>query len=305
MCAFVFLLQSRRESLESFRGFVDLLIGLLLLFSATLHALVLVSQLLTIELEQVGKILGALSGAGGAATAPTHADADVAEDGFCPLQLLQRALLRRECGLRVAAGELLFRRVHDRRRLIQNLGDLGEVAVARRDTAVDDAPRELLGLPAQLLLRYAQRRQILLQILRLLGCLVAQRIEGACDDLSLLLGELAGIIGAASAGTALLLLVVLREGADVQEIDVRRRRLRTTHGVVVRGTGIVRHDVTGLQLEILEREGVRGRHLRRAARRGIERLGLFGTTVHRIDEVQLLDAIVIVGLHFGVHFVDV
>src|SRR5438132_1197553 len=95
---------------------------------------------------------------GRAATAATHADADVAEDGFGPLQLLQRALLRRECGLRVAAGELLFRRVHDRRRLIQNLGDLGEVAVARRDTAVDDAPREFLGLPAQLLLRHAERR---------------------------------------------------------------------------------------------------------------------------------------------------
>ena len=86
--ALVLLLEPRGEPLEPLGGLIDLLIGRLLLLPATLYALVLVSQLLTIELEQVGKILGALSGAGGAATAATHADADVAEDGFGPLQLL-------------------------------------------------------------------------------------------------------------------------------------------------------------------------------------------------------------------------
>jgi hypothetical protein len=114
---------------------------------------------------------------------------------------------------------VLLRRVHDRRRLVQDVGDLREVAVARRDAAIDDASRELLGLAAELLLRYAQRRQVFLQLRRLLRRLVAQRVERSGDDLTLLLGELTGVVVPATAApaSALILLVVLREGATCRK----------------------------------------------------------------------------------------
>ena len=155
-------------------------------------------------------------------------------------------------------------------------------------------------------MRHAQRRKILLQVLGLLGRLIAESVEGAGDDLSLLLGELAGIVVATTATPpTLLLLVVLREGADVEEINVRCRRLRATHCVVVGGAGVIRHDVPRLELEVLEREGMRGGHLRRAARGDVERLRLLGAAVHGVDELHLLHAVIVLRLHLGVYLVDV
>src|SRR5690242_9643706 len=57
LCPLILLLETLRELLQPLRGFIDLLIRLLLLLATALDALVLVSQLLTIKLEQVGEVL--------------------------------------------------------------------------------------------------------------------------------------------------------------------------------------------------------------------------------------------------------
>ena len=305
--ALVLLLETRSEALELIGRLIDLLIRLLLLFPTALHALVLVAQLLTIELEEVGEVLRALSGATATTSATAHADTHIPEHRLGALQLLERALLRRQRRLRVTVGELLLRRVHDRRRLVQDLRDLGEIAVACRDPAIDDASRELFGLAAQFLLRHTQRRQVLLELLRLLGRLVAHRIERPGNDLALLLRELPGVVVASASATtpSLILFVVLGERTHLEEIDIGRRRLRPAHRIVVGGARIVRDHVSGLELEVLEREGVAGGHLRRTSCRAVQGDRLFRRTVHRIHELQLLDAVIILGLNLRVHFIDV
>ena len=74
--------------------------------------------------------------------------------------------------------------------------------------------------------------------------------------------------------------------------------------IVVGRLGVVGDEVARLQAELLEIERVRRGDFRQrlGAAEQVDRLLV--AAVHRVEHLQLLDAEVVVGAHFGEHFLD-
>ena len=141
------------------------------------------------------------------------------------------------------------------------------------------------------------------------GLAIALDVERAGNDLPLLLRQRADFLAAAAtaaaaAGHRRRRLEVLVERTDAQEIDVAARLLRAVDRVVVGGARVVRHRVAGLHAELLHVEGVPGRHFARRLRAVEQRNHLLGAAVDRVDQLQVLHRIVIVGLRLDEEFLD-
>ena len=114
--ALIFLLLPSGQALESLQRFIHFAVRLLL--GATLHLLILVTQFVRFQLEQVGQVLGVrLAPAATAAATTLHADLHLLEHRFRTLQQLQRPLLRRQRIRQLAVSQLLLGELHFCRRL--------------------------------------------------------------------------------------------------------------------------------------------------------------------------------------------
>jgi hypothetical protein len=140
----VLLLQSARELLELLGGFVDAIVGLLLLRSA-LDGLVLIPKLVRIELEEVGEIFGVrLLIATTAALLLAALNLIFLERGVGPLQVLLCALFRRKRVGGIALEQVFLCSLHLLGRERQLLSDDLERRVDRRDVALHHATHERL-----------------------------------------------------------------------------------------------------------------------------------------------------------------
>ena len=80
--------------------------------------------------------------------------------------------------------------------------------------------------------------------------------------------------------------------------------LRAAHGVVVGRARVVRHDVARLELHALEHERVAGRQIAQCAGAVVQRHRAFCGAVHRIHQIELRHAIVVLGARLRVDLVD-
>ncbi len=98
-------------------------------------------------------------------------------------------------------------------------------------------------------------------------------------------------------------LEVLAERPDAQEVHVAGRLLAAA-GVVVGGARVVGHGVAGLHAQLLHVEGVAGGHFLEPLGAAVERHDLLGRAVHRVDELEVLDAEVVVGARLDEELLD-
>ena len=159
---------------------------------------------------------------------------------------------------------------------------------------------------AQPTLRQRQRCHVLGVILVRILLAVADHVEGCCDDLSLLLGELPveALAPPTAAAPLIGLPVVTPKPPHLQEEDVGRRTLPTPHAVVVRNLRVVRHEVARLEAHLLEVKRVARRHLLGAPRSVVELDSVFRPPVDRIHQAQRPQAVVVLSLHLYVGFLD-
>ena len=148
-------------------------------------------------------------------------------------------------------------------------------------------------------------RVVLAQPTRWRGLSLALDVEGPRDHLLLPLGKFAGVVPTAAASPAAGLLrlpVRLIERADAQEVDVGLRLLPVA--AVVARAGVVRDEVTRLQLQLLEEERVPGADLAQALAARVQRDRLFRPTVHGVHEIDVRHAVIVARLHLREHFLD-
>ena len=140
---------------------------------------------------------------------------------------------------------------------------------------------------------------------------IALDVEGRGDDLTLLLRQRADLVlppppppppppafDCAWRNS-------LPSGRMLEEVDVARRRLRAGDRVVVGGPRVVRHEVARLR-----RSALRGRTCGPAVT-SVSRLlaveqpqRLLGAAVDRVDQLEILDAVVVFGARLDEHFFD-
>jgi len=301
-----FLLLTTGQFLQLLDQLVDLAIAALLL-GALLH-LVLIRQLVHLELEQVGEVVGERALLAAAATAAALLLRDLQLVLLLGvLQQLQRALLRRQRGIGLHRLEVGLGRLHFLRRLGQRLGDLVVGGIDRAEARLQLAD-ELFDLIAQLRLREVEEHHVLAVLLRLGLRLVADDVERRGDDLALLLRELADLLPAAAPAAAARLrlrrLVVLLERPDLHEVDVARRRLRPLDRVGVGRLRVVRHEVARLEPELLEVDGVAGADLGERLRSAEQVDRLRRAAVDRVEQLQRLHAVVVVRPRFEEQLLD-
>ena len=205
-------------------------------------------------------------------------------------------------------GELGFRLLHRLDRLRQQLGDLLERRIPLNELAVQtrEQPFDLLAQPR---LRQPDDRRALAQLGRRIVPPIALHVERRRDDLPLLLRERLDLTAGSAAATTASAAVRLRlaevpaERTDAQEIQVARRLLALPRRVVDRAR-VVRHRVARLDAELLEVEGVAGGHLGQPVAAAEQLDGLLGAAVHRVDELEVANAEVVLGLRLDVHLFD-
>src|SRR5690606_7312743 len=159
-----------------------------------------------------------------------------------------------------AGAELLLGDLHLLRGLRQRLRDGLHQGVRPDDAPGRHAAHQRLDLLAQLALRQRERDQVLAELLVRVLRAVTLDVERAGPDLALPLHQRAGLDHvAAAAGSAHLLglSVVAAERADLDEVDVAGRVLRPGPRVVP-DTRVVRDEVAGLYVQLLEVERVAG-----------------------------------------------
>ena len=303
-----FLLLAARQLAKLLHQRVNLLIGLLLL--RALRGLVLIGELVEILLEQIREVFGDRSGPAAPSTAAASLGAHLLLVFlFGLLQLLQRAIFRWQRGIGRLGLQLLFGRLHLFGRLRHELGDFQKCRIRLHQPAVHP-PDEPFHLLAQLLLRERDHHEVLAQLRRRHRFLVADDVVRSGDDLALLLRErvhvhLSSAAATASAAAALRggRLELLVELADADEIQIARHALAAAHGVVVDRTRVIGNRVARRQLQLLEIERVRGRDLRERLAAN-QRLGLFRPAVHRVHQVELLHAEVVVCARFDRELLD-
>src|SRR5690606_894998 len=130
-------------------------------------------------------------------------------------------------------------------------------------------------------------------------------VERAGHDLALPLHRRAGLDHvAAAAGSAHLLglSVVAAERADLDEVDVAGRVLRPGPRVVP-DTRVVRDEVAGLYVQLLEVERVAGGDARPAFTRSEQLDGLLVAAVHAEDQLEGADPVVVLGADLDEHLV--
>src|SRR5262249_51211503 len=120
-----------------------------------------------------------------------------------------------------------------------------------------DQPFYLLAQPR---LREADDDRLLLQLVGRVVLAIALDVERRGDDLALVVGERVHLVHLAAATTAaaghrLRRAEVLLERANAHEIDVARLA-GTALAAVVRGPGVIRDGVAGVDAELLEIERV-------------------------------------------------
>jgi hypothetical protein len=178
-------LLTARQLAQPLQRAVDLRRCRLPLRVGALHLFVLVAQLVGLQPEQVGQLLGALAATTAATSAVlVEAHLHLAQGRLGALQLLQRALLGRQRLARRAPAEQLLGLPHRRRRERQRLGDLAQRRIRQLATALLHALRERLGLLAQSALGQRQRGQILAPLAGAAGS-VSRDLERRGDDLAL------------------------------------------------------------------------------------------------------------------------
>ena len=294
------LLLAPRQFAQALKRLVDLLVGLLAL--AALHALVLVLELVQLQLEKVGEVVRV--GPATPASAPAAlllAHLHLVVERFRAQQVLQGLLFLGERALRVGGVQPLHRGLHLLHRLRQQLGDLFELGIAHHAPVVE-ARRQGRDLVAKPLLREPHHDQPLAEPLRRVAVAVPVQVEGRRDDLPLLFGKLlfAAHLATAAATTAasglLLGLAELGvEAADLEEVDVADGFLAARARVVAR-LGVVGDDVARDELVLLQEERVARAHFAQGRGPGAEQFdGLFLAAVDRKDELELPDAVVVIG----------
>ena len=297
---FGLLLLAPGQFAQPLERLVDLLVGLLAL--AALHALVLVLELVQFQFEEIREVLRV----GPAAAAPSSASAlllahlHLVVERFRAQEVLERLLLLGERALRIGGVEPLHGGLHLLHRLGQQLGDLLELGIAHHAPVVE-ARRQGCDLVAKPLLREPHHDESLAESLRRIAVAVPVQVEGRRDDLPLLFGKLlfvahlAAATATAASGLLLRLAELGVEAADLEEIDVADGLLAASARVVAR-LGVVGDDVARYELVLLEEEGVARTNLAQGRGPGAEQLdGLFLSAVDREDELELPDAVVVVG----------
>ena len=306
--AFEFLLLAARQFLQLLGQRVHLLFGLRAL--GPRRRLVLVGHLVHFELEQVRQVFrdrSSLPAAAPAARLPAGLHLHLVLF-FGLLQILQGLLLRWQRAVGAPHLQLGFGRLHLSRRERQQVGNLLERRIGG-DQARVHAAHEPLDLLAQTPLRQRQHHGTLAQLVGGEGLLLAQHVEGAGDDLALLFRQRAHFGAAAPAPSAAATglrrgrLEVLAERPHAQEVHVARGLLAAARVVVV-GARVVGHRVARLHAEFLEIEGVAGGDLFQAFGAAVERHGLLGTAVHRVDQLETAHAEVVVGARFHHELLD-
>ena len=303
---FSLLLLPPRELLQLLDQLVDLVVGLLLL-PAT-DGLVLVLELVELEFEEVGKVFGRLLP--GASSAPLlilfllH----VALVGLLSLlKEAQRGLLVGQCSAQLLRREILLRLAHRLHRLREDGGHVSEAWICARQPTVFHALQECADLLLQSSLGERYADHVLAELARAVAVLLADEIESGRDHLPLHLGQRGLLLlpTAATAATLLSLAIRTLERADAQEEHVARDRLATGAGSVVPHERVVGHQVTDLQLPILEKERVACGDFRQRGTRSFEdRQSVLFTAVDRVDQADVSDAVVVVGAHLEVHLLD-
>ena len=230
-----------------------------------------------------------------------HAHLHVPESRLGPLKVLQSPLRRRQGLAGIPLTQLFLRRQHLGRRCRKLLHDLDETGIGLHHSAILDAPHDGLDALTQPALRQRQCRHVLAVFH--IGILVAipHHLERGRHDLSLLLGKLSVesvITAPATTAAALLgLAVISAKRPDFHEVDVGRGGLPSAHPVVVGRLGVVRHEITGLEIHFFEIERVGRRHLGRAAGPGIQIEGILRTAVDGIHQLHASQTVVVFGLH--------
>ena len=170
------LLLTARELLQLLDQLVDVVVGLLLL-PAT-DGLVLILELVELELEQVGKILGRLL--------PTTATATllILLLGYVSLVRLlsllkeaQRGLLVGQRVAQLLRREVLLRLGHRLDRLRQDGGHVPEAGIGSRQPPVLHALQECRDLFLQSSLRERHADHVLAELARAVAVLLADEIE--------------------------------------------------------------------------------------------------------------------------------
>ncbi len=306
------LLLPARELLELLQQLVDLVVGLLLL--APLNRLVLVLELVELELEEVGEVLGGLLlTAAAAATALLLLLRDVALVGLLGLlQVAERLLLVRQGLAQLLVVEVLLGALHRLRRPREDRGDVAEAGVGVREPAVLHALEQGRHLVAETALGERHAHHVLAELLGIVAVALADQVERRRDHLALELGErrvvlLPALLPAASAASAHLLGLAIRalEGAHVQEVDVAADDLVSPERAVVAHEGVVRDEIAGLELPLLQEERVaRGDLGQGSSARLEDRDRVLRAPVDRVDQADVTDPVVVRGPHLEVDLLD-
>ncbi len=141
-----------------------------------LHRFVLVAQLVGLEAEQVGEILGALlllSAATTAAAATAHLHLHVAVQGFGALQMLQRTLLTRECARTLRTAQLFLGALELHAGGVELPLDLRERRVVGGNATIRELLRQLADILAQASFCNRECGDVLTTLLGLRGRAVA------------------------------------------------------------------------------------------------------------------------------------
>ena len=294
------------------RGTARILLALLLLLGrlATLHRFVLVAQAILLELEDVGKVFGVR------AAAPTSAPAapalllklDFAEHGLGAPKFGERLLLVCDRAALGGRNELRFGRVHLRHGARKNLRDFPEARVLRGNAAGHEPLGKRRRFFLEFLLGEPHRRDVFGERPCVERRRVARQVERCGNHFTLLFREAARTLlrpATTAAAASLPLPIIHVVATHGEEVHIGARRPRARHDVVVGGLGVVRDLVPGLELHVLEHERVSCSHLTQGAgRRREKRHGAFVGAVDREGELELRDAVIVLGLGVGVHLVD-
>jgi len=245
------------------------LLGLLLAFTA-LDGFILVSVLVQFEFEEIGEILRALlTTATTTATAALSAlNLDVGIEGSGSAEELEGFQFRRQRAVGIVLHQSFGGRPHLLDRFVHVLRQLFDHGVLIGKLASFEASHQSLRRLGDLVLAFRDGVKVIVQLLGIHGPLGADHLLGRYIDVLLPASKSFGIVilatlstataatTATTAATAILSLTELTvEWADINEIrigldDIRRIARIGRHGVI-------RDEVAGLQLELLQEERVR------------------------------------------------
>ena len=267
-----------------------------------LHRLVLVAELVHLQLEEIGEVLGLCRGSASApsSAALTEGDLDLAEHGIGPLQVGQGLLFPGEGVIRVAGDEQFLGCRHLGETGVEVFHDLGEFGNVP-DAAVAEPAGEGLHLFAQPALgepdgghRFGDRRR---------GHALAVPKDLERGDHDLLLAQREGSVEAPFAGAPSSTRHRIRlPVGPVERPDRDEEHVRGRFGAgPVPGRGVVGNEVAGHQVMLLEEERVAGLDLV-AGGSGREHLAGLGASVDRNVDLEAPDGVVVFRQHLGEHF---